>query len=288
MSTTTNGGTFVNGTPVDGVTRLQERLSEPATVAALNRILDNVELIAFAVTAADQFLRRSETVADNMAGGLADLRAVAPAESGQALQSLFQLLPLLPKLVDLTTQLVALAETAEMQKTLSMLGDPEFQRGIQQLTAHMDLIVFAISALDGFLRRSETLIDNVSGGIAEFKQITPPAALDNLAQVLPELLAATPQWVAMLPTLQDVVFRLQPMLDSPEFKALLTSGVFSPKTLNIIGEAGNALVESYEAHQQEPKRVGIWGLIRLTSDPDIQRALGFLADFGRRFGQKLS
>jgi len=37
-----------------------------------------------------------------------------------------------------------------------------------------------------------------------------------------------------------------------------------------------------------PRAVGIGGLLKALGDPDIQRSLGLLLDFARRFGQKIN
>lgn len=74
------------------------------------------------------------------------------------------------------------------------------------------------------------------------------------------------------------------LLTSEEFRALMSSGVLSPQTLNVLSQAGDALNES---QQQEHKKVGLFGTLRALSDSDRKRALGFVMTFMKNFGKKL-
>jgi uncharacterized protein YjgD (DUF1641 family) len=74
------------------------------------------------------------------------------------------------------------------------------------------------------------------------------------------------------------------LLGSEEFKALMSSGVLSPSTLNVVSQAGEALIESQQA---EHKKVGLFGTMRALGDPDRKRAMGFVMTFMKNFGKKL-
>lgn len=146
-------------------------------------------------------------------------------------------------------------------------------------------------------RRGDVIADNVAASVGELRNFTPPASLNlpQLLQALPQLLAALPKLievlpnlVAVLPQLIDVGRVLQPVLASPEFEALLNSGVLDPKTVSFVGQTGTTLVESLDANQRHPQQMGAWGLLQALRDPDLQRALGFFVNFGKRFGQNIN
>lgn len=61
-------------TPAD---TLRARLDDPQVAAALNTILDNADVLALAVLSVDGLLRRGDVIADNLADGLNDVRAIA-------------------------------------------------------------------------------------------------------------------------------------------------------------------------------------------------------------------
>ncbi len=78
--------------------------------------------------------------------------------------------------------------------------------------------------------------------------------------------------------------RLTEVLDSPQFKALLSSGVLAPETLEVVGRAGRALAAQSGA---ECGRTGLFGALSASSDADIQRAVDFTLGVARRFGRNM-
>jgi hypothetical protein len=68
-------------------------------------------------------------------------------------------------------------------------------------------------------------------------------------------------------------------------EALLQSGVLDPAALASVGAMARAL-QATGSHPPAP--VGLVGVLRAAADPDVQRALGFLVEFGKRFGQGLA
>ncbi|MEL7236805.1 MAG: DUF1641 domain-containing protein, partial [Chloroflexota bacterium] len=79
--------------------------------------------------------------------------------------------------------------------------------------------------------------------------------------------------------------QLAQITQSEEFQALLQSGVLAPETLKVVGQAGDALVESKNADIEPP---GILDLFRALRDPDVIASLGFLLAFSKAFGKKLN
>ncbi|MDN5272852.1 hypothetical protein QTO31_12820 [Chloroflexus sp. MS-CIW-1] len=73
---TSNGATTTSRTDrLLNASALLERLNEPQTAAALHLLLDKAELLAFSVSAVDSLLQRGETIADNVAASVHELRA---------------------------------------------------------------------------------------------------------------------------------------------------------------------------------------------------------------------
>ena len=197
----------------------------------------------------------------------------------------------------MSVRLATLAESPEFNKLLDVISNPRTLTALIGLLNQVELVEFMVSALNGFLARGDVIADNVAASVGELRNFTPPASLNlpQLLQALPQLLAALPKLievlpnlVAVLPQLIDVGTRLQPVLASPEFEALLNSGVLDPKTVSFVGQTGTTLVESLDANQRHPQQMGAWGLLQALRDPDLQRALGFFVNFGKRFGQNIN
>lgn len=274
---------------------LTRRLDDPNTAEALDQILNKIELVAFTLNSLDGFLQRSDTVIDSVANGIQEMRMVVPVEKLDVPHMAGVLSDSLPPLVDALPQITqSLPRLLELTRRLD---DPDTSEALDKLLDNIGLAAFMLTSLDGFLQRSDTVIDSLAEGVHEIRGLAPAnetKLLENVGQALPQLAAMLPQLVnmmpqitAMLPAMADVATRLETILTSKEFDALMNSGVFAPRTVGIVGQAGDALVDSYEASQVNPKPLGPIGLFRALSDPDIQRALGFLVDFGKRFGQAM-
>lgn len=81
-----------------------------------------------------------------------------------------------------------------------------------------------------------------------------------------------------------VTTKLAQMMGTKEMQELLDGGMFDVQTLQIMGAASSALVES---NQLPRKKVGLFGMMKEMKNSDMQRAIGFLTTFGRLFGKKL-
>jgi hypothetical protein len=94
--------------------------------------------------------------------------------------------------------------------------------------------------------------------------------------------------IAVIPQFTELVEQISPFVASEEFRTLLTSGVFDPDTVTLVGRAGDAFVATYNEDRQAQRRLGPVGLVRALYDPDVQRIAALLVDFARRFGKSLN
>jgi uncharacterized protein YjgD (DUF1641 family) len=84
-----------------------------------------------------------------------------------------------------------------------------------------------------------------------------------------------------------VIERLETVVSSPEFDALLNSGVFHTSTVALVGRAGDAFAESYAESRRSERKLGLIGILRALNDPDVQRAAALVINFGKRFGRTI-
>ncbi len=183
-----------------------------------------------------------------------------------------------------------------VEQLLVQLNDPRTAESLSHLLKNAELLAFLLDAVDGFIRRGDVITDNISEALKEArpaldgKQMVPAdlklAAVQTMA-VLPQLSKTLPQLVETLPQLVDVGLKFKRVIDSDEFDAFLESGMLAPKTVQLLGQVGDSLVETEKDFKASPKKVGLFGLWSALSDPDIQLGLGFLVEFGKRLGQKL-
>jgi ABC-type transporter Mla subunit MlaD len=159
----------VNGHRVlaDSAQRLLDRLEEPRTAEALNRLLDHAELLAYSATALDGLFRRAEELTDNVAASIAEVRDVVPPAALPDGDQLGRAFAQLPQLLDVAERLTAISKQPEFHTTLEALGKPETLNALTRLLGHMELLVFLADGADGLARRGEEITDNLRASLQE-------------------------------------------------------------------------------------------------------------------------
>ncbi|MCB8981291.1 MAG: DUF1641 domain-containing protein [Ardenticatenaceae bacterium] len=143
-------------------------------------------------------------------------------------------------------------------------------------------------------------------GLAIAEKLTAPEMVAKLDQLLafadeaPGLVAMVGDMVDETAVSLDLESRLRMGLQIAEkatqpanlaqlgemFEVLLEaeSGMLSPEAVRTLGSMAQSMV----AAKSDPReKVGLFALLRSLNDPDIQNALGFLLNFGKRFGRSL-
>lgn len=268
---------------------LLDRLNEPRTAEALHHLLDHAELLAYSAGALDGFIRRGELIADNVAASLDDVRRAVPPESGAYLNELAALGKELPALTATATQLARLSAEPEFQATLSALRDPATLQALNQLLGKLGLLSFTVSAAESLLQRGEEITDNIRDSLDDVRASVPDANNEVIGQLLSlaVLLPYLPGLVKAAPSFIQIIERLAPFVASKEFDALLSSGVFHAETVQLVGRAGDAFVESYAESTRSQQRFGLREIVGALRDPDVQRTAALVVAFARRFGRSL-
>ncbi|HYO01947.1 MAG TPA: DUF1641 domain-containing protein [Mycobacterium sp.] len=161
------------------------------------------------------------------------------------------------------------------------LDDPRVAESLNDLLEHADLLAILVSGLDGLVRRSDTLGDNLTSAIGEFK------GLNNGTKGIPGIESLKSVDLAGLAasfaTLSDKVVGATPAINS-----LLESRLTDPQAVEVLAQLGEALVEAKTAAARNadgPK--GLFGILKATRDPDVVRGFGFLLQVAKSFGRQL-
>lgn len=143
------------------------------------------------------------------------------------------------------------------------------------------MIALLISGLDGFIRRSEVILDVLGDSLREISKAT-PAAPQQPTLDLPGLIRSTTKLLA-----SGGLDKLQKLLDA--YDHLERAGMFEENTLRLLGEVGRIAAQTRETTRAlPPTSIGLFGLWRLLGDPEIQKALAHGIAFARAYGQQLS
>lgn len=274
----------------NGTTVLLARLEQPETVENLNRLLDKLDVLTFALEAADGVIRRGDTIADSLGASFADARKLAGAALGPVGDVAAELGPKVPALTRAGVDVARLAATDQFHNLtasglLERLGEPRTIESLHHLLNHLELLAMAATMLDGFLRRGEELMDNLGGLVRELQHGRPLEGIEADLAVLKDLTQG------LMQTARDMqrggVIDELPKLTAT-LVALLESGVFDPSLVKVLAEVGKSASASYQqSKQQRPAPLGPWGLLQAMSDPDVQKSFGFLVAMARNYGKTL-
>ncbi|NOK80951.1 MAG: DUF1641 domain-containing protein [Chloroflexi bacterium AL-W] len=283
--TTTNGTHTENGT----AQQLLDRLNDPHTANALHKLLDNAELLAFSVSAVDGFIRRGDRISSNVAESVADLKAALPDNTSVYTDQVTRLVKQMPQLIEVAEQLTTITSKPEFNATIDALSKPETLNALNRLLSHIELLTFLLTALDAFVQRGDTLADNVRDSLRDFSSysFSPDTDLNTLFEKIAAFLPYLPRLISAAPKFIEIIERLEPFVASDEFDALLDSGVFEADTVRLVGQAGDAFVESYETVREHDRKLSPVAAVLALNDPDVQRALALIVSFGRRFGRAI-
>lgn len=150
------------------------------------------------------------------------------------------------------------------------LDDPEVAASLATLLDHADLLAVLVTGLDGFVARTEVIGDSLIDGITELKGVASSSA-DDSGLDLAGLLDAGRSLAAALPQL------------TPSIVAAVESGAFEQVSRLTAG-----LAEGAKAYETSPVEVGgVFSLLKLLKDPDINRAISYGATIARSLGREL-
>ena len=268
---------------LQGAELLQQRLSDPHVAEGLSRLLDRLDSVSFAVDAVEGFVARGEVIADSVANTVNELKH---ADSHWS-----DLLKQTPQMVETGAQLAIASKSidvAELKKSniLQRLSDPTTLSLLNSLLDRLPLIAFMAESMEGFVRRGETIIDNVTGVVHELKLGENKIDFEQVkafADQLPKLQAISEQ-VLNSELAGDA---LPKAIDAGV--SMLNSGVLDKQVIETLGHMARAAVQSYQqVHSQPIQPVGgLFGTMRASKDPDVQKTIGFAFAFAKAFSKHL-
>jgi len=165
----------------------------------------------------------------------------------------------------------AVAELPVDQMLGEKLSDPKTIEQLIRLIDKLEQVTFLLDMLESFLRRGPEIADSINDIVILLRQ--------GLSK---------PEYVKRLEFLFDALQRIREFIDSPQVQELFKSDVLDVRTVQVIGKVARSLIEaSEEAARSKEERVGLIGLIRALTDPEIQPTLNFLLSLARHLSKEL-
>ena len=285
---------------------IAEKLTAPASMAVLSKLLDRMDQLEQLVEMADQ------------APGIVSMVADTLDESyRQAAQSGVELEGRLKAGLDIAEKLTAPASMAVLSKLLDRMD--QLEQLVEMADQAPGMVSMVADTLDESYRQAaQSGVDietRLKAGLAITEKLTAPATMEVLSDLLDrteklgqgvKLIDQGPGLAAMAIDTLDEAYRqaliagidiealvqqgasmtaiLANFMNSEELQSLQNSGMLDPKMLKVIESAGQALVTTQKTAIQP---VGLFDLFRAAGDADTQRALGFLLTFCKNFGLAL-
>ncbi len=262
--------------------QLQDRLNDPKTAEGLNRLLDRLDVITFAVESLEEFISRGEVITDSIAASLGDLKGLGNEETAELFRKTPGYLATGTKLADAAGSMDV--DELAKSKILERLTDPQTLATLNRLLDQLPLAAFMLEALEGFISRGETITDNVADAFGELKldQID-TSQFTLLLQSLPKLKEAGEKLLES----QLLGDSFQKIIDAGN--SMIESGMVDKKVVGVLGDLGKKSAETYLEVASKPVQPigGLFATLRATKDPDVQKSVGFFFAFAKAFAKHL-
>ena len=240
---------------------LNATLSQDQTLHALNRLLLRIDTLEQSVDRLSSLMEQGPGMV-SMVTDMADEAMHSAGESGVDVETrIGSLLHLLNRLTQPQTMAKLeglLALTDQLPGMASMFTDLVDEQIHQAREKGVDF--------ESRLQTASTLLS----------KLTSP----QMAGQLDQLMALADQGPGLLAMLVDMVDDSMQSELTEQAKNML-----NPKALAVLGKTGDALIKT---QKEEIPKVGMRGLFRALKNEDMQRAMGFLVNFGKNFGKNIT
>lgn len=151
---------------------------------------------------------------------------------------------------------------SEAEALRARLEEPQTASALNTLLDHADLLAVMVTALDGFIGRSDAIVETLADAVTELRTSASNAELPSV-----DIKAVVDSAVAAAPTAKTVLDRLA-----------------DPRTVEVVAQLSTAVHEAGQSRAAAPN--GALALLRALKDPDVTRALGFLLEVAKAFGRQ--
>ncbi len=160
---------------------------------------------------------------------------------------------------------------SEADRLLERLEDPRTAAALNTIVDNLELLAVLVAGLDGLARKGEVIGDTLAEVLHEVRATAQSTGLDP---------ATTAQQLAtVIPTLADA---------SPAINRVLESPIVEPEPIEVLSDAATAAVTGLKRAQANDTQMTVFGAVRATRDPDVQRGIGYAIEVLRALGQDLA
>lgn len=164
------------------------------------------------------------------------------------------------------------ARTGTSDALDAMLADPEIRQSLAVIVANAPTIAALAAMGTAFLQRGPELTDNVNGLVRQLRESLDADQASQLTSAVGALATLAP----LAETLATRKETVQGFLDSP---------ILQPEIVQVIGTFGEAALEADRCTRGKQVDVGgVFALMKVIKEPEVQETLAFFVEFARVFG----
>lgn len=164
-----------------------------------------------------------------------------------------------------------LLEGPNEQLLIEKLSEPQTIEHLVRLLDKLEQFTYMFEMLESFLQRGPEIASSINDLVVLLRQ--------SLSR---------PEYVERFNILLTSARKMQEFLDSPQVQELFKSDVLDVRSVQMVGKVSRSLLQaSVETTEAGAKRVGLLGMMRALSDPEVQPALNFLLNFARHFSKEI-
>lgn len=243
---------------------IEHRLQDANTAAQLNQLLGRLDEVLTLLDLVGGALKRGPEYADNINSLILQLRGLSGTGG-------------LDDLAASLHRLEKLANSEQLQKIEDKITDEKTATAVLHLLDNLNEVADLLDLLLSALRRGPEYADNINGLLQKLRE-----GLGQSSVSFSEQLRAID-----LPGLRNTAVQLTAIIQSPQMQNLLASDIFGADSIELVDRVAKVAVEaSIEARKPGPK-IGIFSMLKMLGDPDIQRALRFAFGFAKKLGREL-
>ena len=256
--------------------QLHERLNDPKVADGLNRLLDRLDIVSFAVESMDGFIRRGDVIADSVASTVGDFK-----EAGN--QDAMELIKKAPKMLETGTKLADAAGAINVDeltksRVLERLTDPQTLNTLNELLDRLPLAAFMLESLEGFISRGDTIAESLADSVGDLRGLDTEKT-QRLTAALPKVMEAGEKLLD-----SGVIEDMPKLIDAG--LAAVDAGLLEPEVIQTVGRLAKVGLQSLEevtAKEIEPLGGGVMGMMSVTKDKDVQKMIGFVVSMAKAF-----
>jgi len=165
----------------------------------------------------------------------------------------------------------AVVEASIDQLLIEKISDPQTIEQLVRLLDKLEHVTFLLDMVEHFMRRGPEIADSINELIVILRQ--------SLSK---------PEYAMRFERALTAVQQMQEFLDSPQVQELFKSDVLDVRAVQMVGKVSRSMLQATaETAQTGTKRIGLLGLMRALSDPEVQPALNFVLNFARHLSKEL-